>query len=131
MNSFRYGSPRYWTTNLVLTLAIAALHFCAYTSLWGMAFTAGEGGRSVPAWLGWLVVALGFPVVPIGSYALVVLPHAIHSPILGHGMGLVYLLAGTNALLCGAWTTLQIRIAPGVVRILRRTFAARLASLRA
>ena len=131
MTGLPYGSPRFWLENLVLTLTIAAVHFCAYTSLWGIAFVAGEGGRIVPAWLGWLVTTLGFPVILLGSYLLAQLPHSIRGPLLGHGMGIFYMPAGINALLCGAWTTAQVRVVPSLFRILRRSITSRLASQRA
>ena len=130
MNHRRRFSQGYWTVNLVLTLTITVGHFCLYTSLRGMAFAAGEGGHRVPAWLSWPVIALGFPMMPVGSYLLVLLPHWIHSSQLGRdGMGFIYLLSGINAALCGAWTTVQARVVPTLVRFLHRAVTERLASL--
>jgi hypothetical protein len=130
MKSFRSYSARFWILNLVLTLAIAVVHFCAYTTLRGMAFAAGDGRGTPPAWLSWPVIAIGFPIMPLGFHLLALLPPSIRGPLLGHnGMGLFYLLAGINALICGVWTTLQVRMVPSLVRVLRRTVTSRLPSL--
>ena len=132
MHSFLYGSPRFWLMNVVLTLALATVHFCVYVNLWGMALAAGEGGHTVPIWLGWPVMALGLPVMPLGGCLPALLPHSIRGQLQGQdGACFFYLLAGFNAMLFGAWTTVQARVAPSLFRILRRTFAARFATRRA
>ena len=130
MNSFRHASPRFWILNFVLTLTVAAAHFCLYTCLCDITFAAGQGGRSVSPWLPWLVVALGFPAVPLGTFLLALPPHSIRGPLMGHdGTSYFYLLAGINALLCGLWTTVQFRVVPSLIYAVRRYATSRLASL--
>ena len=132
MADLKCCSPRFWIVNLVLTLAIASAHFWIYTSLCRMAVAAGEGGRTVPELLGWPVMALGLPVIPLGSNLLDLLPYSIRGSILGRGgTGSFYLLAGINALLCGVWTTVQVRVVPSFVRFLCRRITSRFASAKA
>jgi hypothetical protein len=118
--------------NVALMLTIALAHFCVYINLWGAAVAASEGGRAVPVWLRWPTMVLGLPVIPLGGCLLTILPHSFRAALTGHdSMAYFYVLAGANAILCGAWTTAQFRIIPIILRILSRHIRHRFATYHA
>lgn len=118
MKNMWRNPARFWLMNTLLTFGLAVVHFSLYIALREMVHATGDGGRTFPAWF---VVALGLPVMSVGGYLLAHPAPWMGSPPSAHnGMGFVYFLAGVNALLFGAWTTVQARIVPGIVRIAHR-----------
>lgn len=92
-----------------LGLAIAAVHYGLYLSLWGAAFAMGERVPGViPGWLRLTVLVLGIPLMTLPDQWFIAL-----RPALGDDANSLFVVAALNALLWGgalAWLLLRLGV---------------------